>query len=66
MDTRIPVKSWNGVIKGWIIEKPNGDKVITDFSGAIKGRYWASDDTTRDFGGRIVYRGDMLTSMLNN
>ena len=65
MDKRTPVKEWNGVIKGWVIQKPNGDKLITDFAGTIKGRYWVSDDTTRDFGNRIVYRGDMLLAMLD-
>ena len=63
---KTPIKDFYGRIIGWVQEDSNGNKKLTDFQGGIKGRYDKATDTTRDFYGRIVAKGDQLSMLLNS
>lgn len=58
------IKDWTGKIIGTVETKSNGDKVIKDFYGRIKGTYVKKLDMTKDFYGRPVGKGDQLISLL--
>jgi hypothetical protein len=58
------IKDWTGKIIGTLETKNNGDKVIKDFYGRIKGTYVKKLDMTKDFYGRPVGKGDQLISLL--
>ena len=60
-----PIKDWKGIILGYIEEKPNGDKIIYDFYGRIKGKYLKSINTTTDFYGRKIAQGDQSAMLIN-
>jgi hypothetical protein len=59
------LKDWTGRIIGYIETKPNGDQVIKDAYRKILGFYNSSTNTTKDFYGRIIAKGNMLTMLLN-
>ena len=61
---REPIRDLSRLIIGYIDTKPNGDKVVTNFSGVILGYYRKSSDTTTDFSGRVLYYGDMASALL--
>ena len=63
---KTPIKDFYGRIIGWVQEDSNGNKKLTDFQGRIKGRYDKVTDTTRDFYGRVVAKGDQLSMLLNS
>ena len=63
---KTPIKDFYGRIIGWVQEDSNGNKKLADFQGRIKGRYDKATDTTRDFYGRIVAKGDQLSMLLNS
>ena len=46
MSEKKTIRNFARQIKGYVEEKPNGDKVVTDFGGRILGYYHASSDTT--------------------
>ena len=58
------IKDWTGKIIGTLETKNNGDKVIKDFYGRIKGTYVKKLNMTKDFYGRPVGKGDQLISLL--
>ena len=58
------IKNAYGMILGKIEEDERGNKTIKNQYGRILGRYNASDDTTRDEYGYILYRGDRLSLLL--
>lgn len=58
------IKDWTGKIIGTLETKPNGDKIIKDFYGRIKGTYIKKLNMTKDFYGRPVGKGDQLISLL--
>lgn len=60
------IKDFYGRVIGWVHEDSTGNKKLTDFQGRIKGRYDKATDTTRDFYGRIVAKGDQLSMLLNS
>lgn len=62
--TRIPIKNPSGKICGWIKIEDNGNKVATDAGGLILGYYKAGSNTTVDTGGRIIARGDVVSSLI--
>lgn len=69
MDNEIAVRDFYGRVIGWIETRPNGDKIVKDFYRRVLGRYEKSTDTTRDFYGRVVARGDntgLLLSIKNS
>lgn len=63
---RTEIRDYNNQIIGYVdVDEKSGDKTIRDFNNQIQGYYKTSDNTTRNFNNQIVYRGDMLTSLLN-
>ncbi len=64
MANEITIKDFYGRVLGYIKEDSSGNKVATNFYFKILGRYNKADDTTRDFYGRIIARGDILASLI--
>lgn len=62
----LTLRDYYGRIIGYIETKPNGDKVARDFYKRIVGYYKKSIDATTDFYGRIVGRGDIVSSLIFN
>ena len=61
------IKAFNGSILGILEEKDNGDQLIRDWPGRqILGYYYANRDVTTDFYGRVIARGNIITSLLTN
>lgn len=58
------VRDWTGWILGYIETKPNGDKVAKDFYRRILGYYKKSIDSTTDFYGRVICKGDAARSLI--
>ena len=64
MSGRETIRDFGGRIIGYLEHESNGDITARSFGGQILGRYTARDDTTRDFYGRILYRGNMAAALL--
>lgn len=62
---RQPIRAFNGRTIGYIDTLPNGDKEIRDSSGRYLGKYDKKLDTTKDYAGRLLYRGDQSSMLLN-
>lgn len=63
MSSRQRVRDFYGRTLGFIEKKSDGRVIATDFYGRKLGEYSPYSDTTRDFYGRIVAKGD-FTAML--
>ncbi len=61
---KTPVKDFNGRILGWIVTEPDGRQKAMDFKGKLLGTYYPDRNTTNDFYGRVLYRGNMITSLI--
>lgn len=59
------LKDWTGKIIGYVQTDNYGNKILRDFYRKILGKYDKASDTTRDFYGRKVARGDQLLILLN-
>ena len=64
MAYRETIREFSGVIIGYLDHESNGDITVKTFGGKILGRYRKSDDTTVDFYGKILYRGNMAPALL--
>lgn len=60
------IQDWTGKPVGWREVKPNGDIVIRDFYGKIRGKYDKYCDVTRDFYGTILARGDQSGMLVHD
>ena len=58
------IKLYGGRTAGWVEEDSRGNKQAVSFGGKILGYYDKSTNTTRDFGGRIVAFGDVVSGYL--
>lgn len=63
--SRQAIRSFNGRTLGYIDTLPNGDKEIRDSSGRYLGKYDKRLDVTKDYAGRLLYRGDQSSMLLN-
>lgn len=61
---KVPIRSVSGKICGYIQIDDNGDKRATDNLGKILGYYKAKSNTTVDVSGRILARGDVVSSLI--
>lgn len=61
---RETIREFGGSIIGYLEHESNGDIVAKSFTGRTLGRYERSSDTTKDFYGRILYRGNMAPALL--
>ena len=59
------IRNFHQKIIGSLETLPNGDVIVRDFYQRILGKYQKSDNTTRDFYGRIVARGNQASMLLN-
>lgn len=60
------IKTASGAILGWIQDSStnNGDKMAFNASGKLLGFYRKAMDITVDAQGKILYRGDALSSLV--
>lgn len=58
------VKDWTGKVIGSIDTQPNGDKIVRDFYGRVKGTYVKRLNITKDFYGHQVGKGDQSMGLL--
>lgn len=63
MASRETIRDFYGSIVGYLDDEGR-EIVARSFSGRILGRYIKSDNTTRDFEGRILYKGNMAAALL--
>lgn len=64
MAMRETIRDFNGSIIGYLEHESNGDITVRNFTGQILGRYEKSSDTTKDFYGKILFRGNMAPALL--
>lgn len=64
MTGRETIREFSGRIIGYLDHDSNGDVTAKSFSGQTLGRYYAREDVTKDFSGRILYRGNMAAALL--
>ena len=62
---REAIRFSNGRILGYIDTLPNGDKEVRDSSGRYLGKYDKHMNVTKDYAGRLLYRGDQSSMLLN-
>lgn len=62
--SKIAIKDWQGRVQGYIDERPNGDKYVSDWRGVQQGRYIKAQDVTKDFYGRVIAKGDMASALI--
>lgn len=60
------VKTFKGIIIGYIETDAQGNKRAKTFSGRIISEYNKLLDTTKTFSGRIIGRGDLTNASLYN
>ena len=59
-----PIRDRAGNTVGSIETKPNGDQVLRNEQGEVRGYYDAEGDFTRDADKNIVAKGNKLRSMI--
>ena len=60
------IRNFTGTIIGSYETMPNGDIVIRDFYGKIRGKYDKYCDVTRDFYGKVLARGDQSGMLIRD
>lgn len=63
MDIEV-TKDFGGRIHDYLECQSNGDIIVKDFSFKILGKYDEANDTTKDFCGRILFKGNMVASLI--
>ena len=58
------IRTFDGKIVAKVETRSNGDKVTRSFDGKILSKYDKATNTTRDFNGRIIGRGDCSTMVV--
>lgn len=61
---REAVREINGRVLGYIDFLPNGDKEIRDRVNRYLGKYDKQMNVTKDYAGRMLYRGDQSSMLL--
>lgn len=61
---RETIKKCSGQIVGYLDHESNGDIIAKSYSGRILGKYERSSNTTKDYGGRILFYGNMSAALL--
>lgn len=64
MSGRETIRDYAGMIVGHLDHESNGDITVRNYAGQILGRYYARDNLTKDFYGKILYRGNMAPALL--
>ena len=58
------IKEFGGRIIGYIETDGRGNKTVKSYGGRILGYYDKSSNVTKEFGGRIIFLGDMASALL--
>ena len=58
------LRDFYGRVIGYIETYPNGDQQIRDFYRKVLGKYDHATNTTKDFYGKIVAKGNCITMLL--
>lgn len=58
------IKDWRGKILGYIDTDRNGNKIVRNFYRKVLGKYDKRTNTTRDFYGKLVAKGDQCSLLL--
>lgn len=58
------ITDFYGKILGSLETMPNGDIIVRNFPGQILGKYEKSSNYTKDFYGKILYKGNMAPALL--
>ena len=58
------IRDFAGRILGYIETDAQGNKTVRDFYRVVLGTYDKRSDTTRDFAGRILARGDVAAGLI--
>ena len=61
---RETISTFFGSIIGYIDTDSSGDAKATDFYGTILGFYKKGSNVTTDFYGKILYKGNCLSSLI--
>ncbi len=62
---RQELRDFSGRLVGW--REQSGNRIEgRDYGGRLKGWYSPSEGATRDYTGRFVGRGDLLTSLITS
>ena len=61
---RETIRDYAGMIVGYLDHESNGDIVARGYNQMILGRYDKASDTTRNYAGRIIWRGNMAAALL--
>lgn len=64
MSSKQEIRDWTGKILGYIEEESNGDVIARAFSGLILGKYDKAFDVTRDFSGKILFKGNQAAALV--
>lgn len=64
MAYRETIREYSGMIVGYLDHESNGDITVRGYNEMILGRYDKASDTTRNYAGRILYRGNMAAALL--
>ncbi len=64
MSFRETIRDYAGMIVGYLDHESNGDITARGYNGLIIGRYDKASDTTRNYAGRIIWRGNMAAALL--
>lgn len=60
------IKDFSGRIIGSVETDNKGNQRVRDFHGKVLGTYDARTNTTRDFYGRVVFRGNQVRMLLSH
>ena len=63
MDREV-IKDFGGRILGYLEYQSNGDIIVKDLYFKILGKYDKASDTTKDFYGRILFKGNMNANLI--
>ena len=64
MAYRETIREYSGMILGYLDHESNGDITVRGYNGMILGRYDSASDTTRNYAGQIIWRGNMAAALL--
>lgn len=60
----VTIKDFSGKTLGYIVNDSSGNKTAYDFSRKVLGTYNKSSNATKDFYGRIIAYGDVLSHLI--
>ena len=61
---KTPVRDYTGKILGYIEEDKDGNQRCRAFTGRVLGYYDKASDTTRDFYGKVITKGNSCMGFL--